>query len=166
MLKLFRNTLYLRLQAERLRVLHLESGKTLDEPPILARRHAAKGPHLPLAAGNAALALRGRDGVALVNGFRHPRTLLADFTVAAQTLQLLLKRLQPPALLRPAPTAVLQPLEQLDGGLTEVEIRGLTELLLGAGARRAFIWIGRELQHHELEHLRLPESDGRLLWPG
>ena len=164
MLNLLRNTLYLRLQADRLRILHLESGKTLDEPPLLALR-LDKGRQVPLAVGHEALALQGQAGVELANGFRHPRTLLADFTVAAQTLRLLLKRVQPPALLRPAPTVVLQPLEQLDGGLTQVEIRALIELLRSVGARKVYLWIGAELERSELEHLQFPAGRGTLLWP-
>lgn len=165
MLTLFRNTLYLRLQADRLRALHLESDKPLDEPPVLALRNAAKGPRVPLAAGHKALALQGQAGVELANGFRHPRTLLADFAVAEQTLRRLLNRLQPPALLRPAPTVVLQPLEQLDGGLTQVEIRALVELLRSVGARKVYLWIGAELERSELEHLQFPAGRGTLLWP-
>ncbi|MCQ4348115.1 rod shape-determining protein [Pseudomonas stutzeri] len=165
MFNLFRNTLYLRLQADLLRVLHVESGQTFSEAPLLALRHDGKGQRMPLAAGNAALALDGQPGVELVNGFRHPRSLLADFAVAEQTLQRLLKRIQPPALLRPAPTVVLQPLERLEGGLTQVEIRALIELLKGAGARQVYIWTGRELHGHELEHLHFPEAGGSLLWP-
>lgn len=165
MRNLFRNTLYLRLQADLLRALHVESGQTLSEPPLLALRSNGKGRRVPLAVGDAALALEGQPGVELVNGFRHPRTLLADFAVAEQTLQLLLKRLQPPALLRPAPTVVLQPLERLEGGLTQIEIRALVELLRGAGARQAYLWTGRELHGHELQHLHFPESGGSLLWP-
>lgn len=165
MRNLFSNTLYLRLQADLLRTLHVESGKTLSEPPLLALRCDGKGRRVPLAVGAAALALDGQPGVELVNGFHHPRSLLADFAVAEQTLQLLLKRLQPPALLRPAPMVILQPLERLEGGLTQVEIRALVELLRGAGARQVYLWIGRELQHHELEQLHFPEAGGRLLWP-
>lgn len=165
MLKLFSNTLYLRLQADLLRALHVESGQTLSEPPLLALRQDEKGRRVQLAVGNAALALDGQPDVELVNGFRHPRTLLADFAVAEQTLQLLLKRIQPPALLRPAPTVVLQPLERLEGGLTQVEIRALVELLRGAGARQVFIWAGKELDRNTLESLQFPAGHGTLLWP-
>lgn len=165
MRNLFRNTLYLRLQADLLRALHVESGNTLSEPPLLALRHAAKGQRVQLAVGNAALALDGQPGVELVNGFRHPRSLLADFAVAEMTLQLLLKRVQPPALLRPAPTVILQPLEQLEGGLTQVEIRALVELLRGAGARQVYLWTGEELERHELERLHFPAGRGTLLHP-
>lgn len=164
MLELFRNTLYLRLQADRLRLLHVESGKTLSEPPVLAWR-VDKERRIPLAAGSEAMALDGQAGVELVNGFRHPRTLLADFSVAEQTLQLLLKRFQPPTLLRPGPTVVLQPLERLEGGLTPIEARAFHEILKGAGARKVFIWTGRELERHELEHLHFPNVSGGLLWP-
>lgn len=120
---------------------------------------------MPLAVGNEALALRGRDGVELVNGFQHPRTLLADFSMAEQTLKLLLRKLLPPSLLRPAATVVLQPLEQLEGGLTQLEIRGLVELLRSVGARQVYLWIGAELGRDELERLQFPAGRGTLLWP-
>lgn len=165
MFNLLRNTLYLRLQADLLHILHLESGRTFAEAPVLALRHDAKGQRVPLAVGNQALALDGQTGVELVNGFRHPRTLLADFAVAEKTLQLLLRKIQPRALLQRAPTVIFHPLEQLEGGLTLSETRGFYELLTVAGARKVYIWTGRELERHELEHLHFPTGSGTLLWP-
>lgn len=160
----FHNTLYLQLQADSLRALHVESGRTFTEVPVLAYQHA-KGKTVALAAGNAAQAMRGREGVSVVNGFRHPRTLLADFAVAEKTLQLLLRQLLPAGLLQAAPTVILHPREHLEGGLTQVEIRGLAELLRGAGARRAFIWSGMELTRSELEQLHFPHERGILHYP-
>ena len=164
MLNLFRNTLYIRLQADLLRVLHVESGKTLTEPPELALRHD-KGRRVPLVAGNEALALRGQEGIELANGFEHPRTLLADFGVAEKTLQLLLRKILPPSLLQRPPTVILHPQALLEGGLTQVEIRGFAELLRGAGARQVFIWSGEELSRTDLETQRFPAERGTLLYP-
>jgi len=66
--KLFHNTLYLRLQPDQLHALHVESGRTLVEAPLLALRHD-KGRRVPLATGKEALALRGQDGIELANGW-------------------------------------------------------------------------------------------------
>ncbi|HEY8329779.1 MAG TPA: hypothetical protein VIO83_00375 [Pseudomonas sp.] len=164
MSKLFRNTLYLQLQSDKLRALHVESGRAFAEAPVLAWR-SEKGRVIPLAAGNAAQVLRGRPGVTVVNGFQHPRSLLADFSVAERTLQLLFKTFIPATLFQAAPTVILHPLEHLEGGLTQVEIRGLAELLLGAGARRAFIWSGAELSRTALESLQFPAEGGTLHYP-
>ena len=128
--KLFHNTLYLRLQPDQLHALHVESGRTLVEAPLLALRHD-KGGRVPLAAGKEAQALRGQDGIELANGFEHPRTLLADFGVAEKTLQLLLRKILPASLLQRAPTVILHPQALLEGGLTQVEIAGITGDPLG-----------------------------------
>lgn len=164
MINPFRNTLYLRLQPDCLHILHVESGRSLSETPALAYQHS-KGRTVALAAGRAAEALRGREGVSVVNGFEHPRTLLADFGIAAQTLRLLLKQILPNGLRLVAPTLVLQPQARLEGGLTQLEIRGLAELLHGAGARRVFIWTGEELSHDELQSLHFSSERGTLHYP-
>jgi len=162
--KLFHNTLYLRLQPDQLHALHVESGRTFAEAPLLALRHD-KGRRVPLAAGNEALALRGQDDIELANGFEHPRTLLADFAVAEKTLQLLLRKILPPSLLQRAPTVILHPQALLEGGLTQVEIRAFAELLRGAGARQVFIWSGEELSRTDLQTQRFPAERGTLLYP-
>jgi hypothetical protein len=44
-----------------------------------------------------------------------------------------------------APVAIMHPLEMVDGGLSGVEYRILFEIAVGAGAKRAKVWVGEEL---------------------
>ena len=49
------------------------------------------------------------------------------------------------------PMAVILPRENIDGGLYHVEERAFQELMLGAGARKEWVWIGPELRDDELK---------------
>ena len=101
----------------------------------------------------------------IVNGFKHPRTLIADFTVAEQTLKYFLKLVLPTSPFKASPIIVIHPQAQLEGGLTQIEIRAFAELGLGAGARRVFVWDGPELTREELGELRFSRVGGKLLHP-
>ncbi|MET1076813.1 MAG: hypothetical protein ABWY06_02205 [Pseudomonas sp.] len=162
--RFFPCTLYIQVHVDRLTGLHLESGKQLSESSVLAFRQV-QNKRVPLAIGSAALALAGQPGVTLSNGFEHPRTLLADFSVAEATLKLLVKALVPPSLLRPAPTVIVHLLSRLEGGLTQIEVRGFTELALVAGARKAYIWTGAPLSKQALTTLDFSGASGQLWLP-
>ena len=155
MRNLLRNTYYLRMSAEQFSFLQVESGRLVSQPPLLAWRSVGHK-RQPLAAGDAALAMAGQDGVSLGNGFQHPRTLLADFSIAETTLKLLLQL--PPVL-------ILHPQTHLEGGLTQIEIRALAELALSAGAKRVYVWVGAALSPSSLARLEFPQNDGQLLYP-
>ena len=156
--------LYLKLRSQSISGLHLPSGQVFDEPPVLALQ-TIKGKREAIAVGHAAMKLQGQSQVEVLNGFDHPRSLLADFAVAEKTLQLLVRQLAGKSLLRLAPTVVLHPLEHLEGGLTQVETRGLYELCRGAGAKQVQLWVGRELTIEELRSRQFPSDGGSLLTP-
>lgn len=163
MFNLFRSTVYVRIKPDRLSVLHLESGNEHSDVPALAIMQK-DGKSVVLGLGHAA-ATGGGSGVTLVNGFKHPRTPITDFTVAEQTLKYFLKRVLPRALFTPAPTLVIHPQAQLEGGLTQIEIRAFVELGMGAGARKVYVWDGPELTREELGALRFSRVGGKLLHP-
>lgn len=163
MFNLFRSTVYVRIKPERLSVLHLESGNEHSDVPALAIARK-DGKSVVLGLGQAAAATGG-SGVTLANGFKHPRTPIADFTVAEQTLKYFLKRVLPRSLFVPAPILVIHPQAQLEGGLTQIEIRAFVELGLGAGAREVYVWDGPELTREELGALRFSRVGGKLLHP-
>ncbi|WP_137972633.1 rod shape-determining protein [Pseudomonas sp. F(2018)] len=154
--------LYLKLRSQSISGLHLPSGMTFDEPPALALR-TLKGKREAIAAGHAAMKLQGQAQVEVLNGFDHPRSLLADFAVAEKTLQLLVRQIAGKTFLKPE--VVLHPLEHLEGGLTQMELRGLYELCRGAGAKKIHLWIGRELTVEELRSRQFPSEGGSLLMP-
>jgi len=88
--------------------------------------------------------------------------LLSDFTVAEVVIKGFLKKVFEGRLFAPAPIVVLHPRVDPEGGFTQIEIRALRELAIGAGASRVIIWHGRELTDDELLNLRF-ESGGQVL---
>lgn len=158
-----RNTCYLRLTAEMFRLYDLQADSWRSEPPVLAYRTDNNQQRIPVAVGHAAQACADQPGISLVNGFAHPRTLLANFTFAEITLRLLLQQLSSKYRLRLPPILILHPQAQLEGGLTQMEIRGLTELGLSAGAKRVYLWVGDELPSACLNTLDFSQAQGQLL---
>lgn len=161
---LFRNTVYVRIEPEQLSLLHLESGTDMSDTPALAIETKA-GKSSIVAVGNQAMAMAGLPNIAVANGFKHPRTIIADFTIAEQTLKYFLKSVLPQTIFTPSPIVVLHPQAALDGGLTQVEIRALAELGMGAGARKVYVWEGPVLSRDDLNQLRFSRAGGELLYP-
>lgn len=50
----------------------------------------------------------------------------------------------------PPPLVVIQPLEMIEDGLSEVEERVLREVAASAGARKVVVWVGHELSDAEV----------------
>lgn len=161
---------YVRLQHDRIRLRHAATGREIDEKPVLAVSTTV--PRTILGAGRTAAeqAALTRSAWELVNGFDHPRLLLADFQVAERTLRHFLRQLLGSRLLPPSPVLVMHPLERLEGGITPIEVRAMRELAAGAGAREALVWTGPELTDAELSEGTFrgrPELQaGRSRWEG
>ena len=49
------------------------------------------------------------------------------------------------------PRVIIQPLELIEGGLSEIEERVLHELARGAGASKVIVWVGPELSDAEVK---------------
>jgi hypothetical protein len=81
--------------------------------------------------------------------FSNQRLLVADFSAAQQLLRRGLAQLLPRRFLRLSlpPQLLIQPLEYLEGGLSQVEERILLELGLGGGARKVRLHLGAELDN-------------------
>lgn len=157
---MFGNTIYVRIEAERLMLLHAQSGREWSDTPDVAR-HASSGK--VKAVGREALALASDSDVAVGNGYRHPRTFIADFNLAELALKAMIPRVAPRSWFSPAPVIVMHPRVQLTGGLTQVEIRAIHELAMGAGARKALDWEGDELTRQQVLTLDFSTASGRLL---
>ena len=148
----FRNTLYIRLRAEKLSLLHIESGKEFTLLPEVAIETTNRKNKI-LVYGAAAKAKKGMQNVEVVNGFKHPRTLLADFTLAEETLKYCMRGLMSKTLFAPSPVVIFQPLEMDEGGYTQVELRAFQELCERAGARKVYIKVGSELLKEDLANI-------------
>lgn len=166
MLNLFRSTVYVRIKPDHLSALHVESGvEHGDLPTVAIEQRGRSGKRSIIAVGREATGKALLPNVTLANGFEHPRTLIADFTVAEQTLKQFLRLVLPRSLFAISPIVVIHPQAMLEGGLTQVEIRAFAELGIGAGARKTFVWQGPELSREELRELRFSRVGGRLLHP-
>ena len=154
MLKMFRNTIYIRLRAQKISLLHVESGEELSLLPEVAIETLANGKKAILAVGaDASSAAKTHPNVVAVNGFQHPRTLIADFTAAEQTLKYCIRALMPKTLFAPSPIIIFHPLEKEEGGYTQVEMRAFEELCTQVGARKTYIKVGAELSKEELQRI-------------
>jgi rod shape-determining protein MreB len=160
MLGLLRSTVYIKLDPDQVVVRHVESGRTLMEPPVVAV--AKDGRQRVLGVGSAAAAAAAAQPAMLVNPFKHPRTLISDFTVAEALLKALLRKLFAGSLFAPSPLAILHPRTEPAGGFTQIEIRALRELAMGAGASKVILWTGRELTDEEARSRTFP-SEGKVL---
>lgn len=157
---MFNHTIYVRIDAGRLELLHAQSGREWADTAEVAR-HGPTGK--VLAVGQEALTLRGSTDISHGNGFLHPRTPIADFVLAEIALKALIRRVMPRSWLAIAPTLVIHPVGRFDGGLTQVEIRALHELARGAGARRSLVWHGEGLDRAQLIAQAFGQAHGRLL---
>jgi rod shape-determining protein MreB len=135
---------YIRLSAKTLSIRDVAQKRSVEMLPLAAIDHR-QSPSKVLAVGHDAKNLTLTEGQVLVNPFDHPRSILADFTVAEKLLMHGIRQLASSALLRPSPLVIIHPLEHLEGGLTPVEVRALMELATSAGARSAAVWTGPEL---------------------
>ena len=150
---------YVQVSPDRLTVRNARSGQAISEPPMVAIEQGAKPRILGVGTEGAT---RAGPNVEVVNPFGHPRSLVSDFTVGEQLLKAFLRRLNANSVFGLAPRVVMHPLGQPAGGFTQIEIRALHEMALGAGASQAVVWEGRTLTDAELVAGEFP-AGGRVL---
>lgn len=138
----FNSTLYIQLSSNCLKVVNVHSGVEFNQPPFIAIEKTNSGKSKIKAIGFEAQSLIGMAGVEVENPYLHPRQLVANFLKAQKVLQHAVRIAIGEHLFSPSPRVVLQPMEKLEGGLTDVEIRAFRELCLSAGAREAVIYLG------------------------
>lgn len=79
--------------------------------------------------------------------FSNARLLVAEFGIAAQLLGELVEQLRPRRLFSLPPSMLIHPLERLEGGLSEIERRILTELGLGCRMRKVRLYTDEPLDN-------------------
>lgn len=82
--------------------------------------------------------------------FTTERLLVGEFIEAENCLKKALRDLNYGNAYLSAPTAIIHPLEMIEGGLSAVENRILLELAYGAGCKKVIVWIGNELSDDEI----------------
>jgi rod shape-determining protein MreB and related proteins len=145
---IFNYRLYVQITPDRLTVRNPKTGKQFSDVAELAILRGAK-PSL-LAVGKETRAASTQTDVEVIRPFAHPRTIVSDFTAGELLLKAFMAKLQTPGLFTVAPSVVMHPPEDPEGGYTQIEIRAIQELARGAGARTAVVWQGRPLTDHEL----------------
>ena len=147
-----RATYYLRIGADRIRLRDVGSGHALDEAAAVAIETVGAQKRI-VALGQAALALEGHGGIELYWPFAHPRVPVGDFTVGEKLLSGLVRRFVTgvPGAWKPMVRVLVHPVRVMEGGLTQIELRAMEELVANAGARRIVVHEGRELVDHEID---------------
>ena len=87
------------------------------------------------------------------NPFTTERLLVGTFTNAEPALTKLVRRVLPGGIFKKSPQVVIQPMERIQGGLSEVEERIFRELALGAGAVKVALHTGPALSDDEASNL-------------
>jgi rod shape-determining protein MreB and related proteins len=164
MFGLFKNTIYVRIKPDFISTFHVQSGVEFSDIPAIAIEKNGRKSSI-IAVGLQATKLSDNPNVMVTNGFKHPRTLLADFTIAERTLRYFLVKVRPKSFFTPAPVLIIHPQAVLEGGLTQIEIRAFGELGAMIGSRQVYVWEGTELTTKELLNLSFPSDKGSLLFP-
>ncbi len=84
--------------------------------------------------------------------FTTGRQLIAEYSIAEDTLRNGMKKLFAKRLFTPHPLMLIQPMEKINSGISEVEERVLHELAISAGARKVVVWVGNKLTNREVIH--------------
>lgn len=147
---------YIRVKPDLLSVRDTGQKKSVEDRPVVAVSEGEKPGIIAIGANAESEAARQNQPYRLINPFDHPRTIIADFTVAEKLLQFFFRQLAHSKIFRPSPIVILHPLDKTEGGLTQIEVRALQELGAGAGARETHIWTGKELSDTEIESNRYP----------
>jgi rod shape-determining protein MreB len=146
---MFETRLYIQVSDKRVKVSSPQIATPFETRPFVAIEDKG-GNKIISAIGREAEALQGRPNVALVNPFAHVRTVLGDFTVGEKLLQHAIRSVLKDRWLVLQLFAIIHPERQLEGGLTQVELRALRELCENAGCRRSAVHEGRPLTMEEV----------------
>ena len=149
MLSFFSPLVYIQISPHLLTLKNLKTGLEISEVAEMALSLPPK-PKVILGAGAEARLAAASEPAQLIQPFAHPRSLVSDFASAEALIRLQLQRVLGKGWLRVAPSVVMHPLGNPDGGFTQVELRAFREMALGAGASTARVWTGRPLANHEL----------------
>ena len=90
--------------------------------------------------------------------FSTARLLIGEFMVAENLLKRALRQVSKRGVLAPAPQVVIQPLEMLDGGLSEVEERVLREVAVGASKVVVCVGPARRCRSQSQAHMTIAEG--------
>ena len=133
---------YLRVNRDRVSARNVATGESVELVPKIG-----------LSAANDVLSIGDPvdpAAVRVLKPFRHPRILIDDFTAGERIVQHVIRELSRVRFFPTSPVVVVHPDAELEGGLTQIEARALREMVEGAGARKVYIYVGRQLTDEEV----------------
>ena len=143
LLAIWSNDLLIELSESLLVVKVFGDAKKYEIEPFIAIKNGEKYKVIE-AIGREAKELNSQE-IEVTNPFSHSRLLVADFVKAEKVLQHIVQQTGKSKWLNPAPRIVMHQLEKNEGGLTDIELKVLRELALGAGAREVKVHEGNRL---------------------
>ncbi|MFT7110659.1 MAG: rod shape-determining protein MreB [Psychrobacter glaciei] len=143
LLAIWSNDLLIELSESLLVVKVFGDAKKYEIEPFIAIKNGEKYKVVE-AIGREAKELNSQEAE-VTNPFSHSRLLVADFVKAEKILQHIVQQTRKSRWLNPAPRIVMHQLEKNEGGLTDIELKVLRELALGAGAREVKVHEGKRL---------------------
>lgn len=157
--------IYVQISPTLLTLTNCTTGKTISEPPEIALRRSAKTTiHAVGSAAQLAIAQTHSTGLPpgvtmeLANPFKHPRSIIADFTLAEHLLKHQLRVLCGKSLFQISPWIVIHPIGIPEGGYTPVEIRAMLELGKATGAASTVVWQGEALTCSDILSRHFPST--------
>ncbi|MFC1589385.1 rod shape-determining protein [Pseudomonadota bacterium] len=150
-------TVYIRIKKNRLSVRNISTGELYEDVPFVAIMNEDNGKYV-LSYGTKAKNEPQQSGnrIDIINPFDHPRTIIANFDIARYAFRFFLKHILHNKLLRPRLIMIIHVTEELEGGLTQLEIRAIQELAISEGGQAVHIWNGRELMDNEIKENKYP----------
>lgn len=82
--------------------------------------------------------------------FTTRRLLVGNFTSAIATMADGMRKMRKAKWFEPKPIVIIQPMEKVELGLSEVEDRTFRDLAASSGARKVSVWVGHELSDSEV----------------
>ena len=94
--------------------------------------------------------------IEIINPYDHPSIIIPDFNLAGRVLRFFLTKILHNKILHQRLIMIMHVIEELEGGLTQIEIRALQELAIEVGGQAIHIWNGRELMDDEIKENKYP----------
>ncbi|MCK5725656.1 MAG: rod shape-determining protein [Thiotrichaceae bacterium] len=151
----FGTVLYVQIWEKRIKVTDITTKKIFDEKALVAVKNENGKKSIEAVGNNATLVSNVNTSVS--EPFSHERLLLSNFTLAEILLRYILNTLVKRKIFV-SPKVVIHPMEKIEGGLGQIEIRAFRELAIGAGARDAKVHQGRELSILNFDYESLPSD--------
>lgn len=155
LLNKFGTVLYVQIWEKRIKVTNITTKEVFDEKALVAIRTEHGKKSIEALGNNASLVTNSNTVVS--EPFSHDRLLLSNFTLAEVLLQHIFNELLKRKI-GIAPKVVIHPMEKIEGGLGQIEIRAFRDLAIGAGASDTKVYQGKELLIAGFDFDSLPQD--------